>query len=312
MQKNNKKIQYNQKIINKFDEFRNKHMKLSRRVDEKNIVDLLQDYETIIVGSDQIWNPGRREQKEYFLDFGDLFKGNKISYAADSTIAEINTKQINKLKNALNEFKFISVRNEHSHKFVQMITGKDVPIVVDPTLLWNFKSLENKTYSDFFKGEKYILVYTLGKDIYGGNEKAIRKIKEAYGNYLKTYSVVIPTMKFNICNYADKVFYDLGPIEWINMFKNATFVYTDSYHGTLFAIKYQKPFLAYYAEKMRSTRFKDLGKRYKIDKFIVRSVREIDEKNSLKYKPNFQRIRELIEADKNVSITFLQNALAID
>lgn len=306
-----KKIQYNNKIINKFDEFREQNMRLSRRVDEKNIIDVLKDYESIIVGSDQIWNPGRREQKEYFLDFGDSFKGEKISYAADSTIAEINPKHINRLKNALNEFKFISVRNEHSHKFVETLTGKDVPIVVDPTLLCDFENFIDLNNSDLFKDEKYILVYVLGKDIDGTNKKAIQRIKEIYGN-LKVYSVVIPTMKFNICNYADRVFYDIGPIEWISMFKNATFVYTDSYHGTLFSIKYRKPFLAYYAEEIRSTRFKDLGSRYEIDKFIVKGVKEIDEKSSLKHKPDFHRIEQLIEAHKKASVKYLHKALNID
>jgi len=305
------KIVYNRRVIKKFDTFKKNNMKLSNRVDERSITSLLKDYMAIIVGSDQIWNPGQRNKKEYFLGFDDLFKGKKISYAADSTISEINTNQINKLMNALEDFDAISVRNEHTHKFVQTLTGKSVPIVVDPTLLCNFDNFIEKNNSTSNKDVKYILVYALGKEINGTNKKAIERIKEIYGN-LKVYSIVIPTMKFNICNYADEVLYDLGPKEWINMFKKASFIYTDSYHGTLFSLKFHKPFLAYYAEDMRSTRFKDLGKRYQIDKYIVNGLDEIDSKNSINTTPDFGKIDKLIESHRKFSVNFLNKALNSD
>lgn len=302
------KILNNKKITKKFDMFRQNNLQLSRSVDENSITNILQGYDSIIVGSDQVWNPGRRNQKEYFLNFGELYTGAKISYAADSTISEIDMKHKEILELSLKNFEHISVRNEHSNKFVQELVGKSVPVVVDPTLLIDFDDFNNHVIDKNKKDEKYILVYALGKEINGTNRKLIEKIKEKYGD-LKVYSVVIPTMKFNICNYADEVIYDLGPIEWINMFKNATFVLTDSFHGTLFSIKFRKPFLAYYAEKMRSTRFKDLGKRYEIDEFIVNNINEIDEKNSLSKIPDFDRIEQIINLNRKDSIKYLEKAL---
>jgi len=301
------KKRYGRAISLRFERFRAKYLSMSVKVDEAKITGILPSLGLIVVGSDQIWNPSQRDKPEYFLGF-DEFKGKKVSYAADSTTAEVSEEHLDKLKRELGDFDSISVRNEHSQKFVETVIGEKVPIVADPTLLWDFNELGQGFMSD---SEPYILVYVLGKDINGSNEKAIEKIKRVYGD-LRVYAVVIPTMKFNICDYADKVFYDLGPEEWLDMIRNATFVYTDSFHGTLFSLKFHKPFLAYYAEEMRATRFIDLGKRYEIERYIVNSVDEIDTKGSLLQTPDFAAIDQIIEEHRAFSIRFLEEALGID
>lgn len=297
----------NQIIIDKFNKFRDKNLNLGVEVNEKTIQEILNDYDTIIVGSDQIWNPSQRDRKEYFLDFKDLFKGIKISYAADSTIKEIDINHRNKLEKSLNDFSSISVRNNHSYEFVKSLINKNVPIVADPTILYDFNNFE---INDQNKG-KYILAYILGKEIKGSHKHTLEKIKKVKGN-LPVYFIVIPTMNFSFYNCADKVLYDLGPKEWLTMFKNASFIYTDSYHGVLFSIKYHKPFLAYYTEKMRSTRFIDLGNRYNLEKYIVDSISDIDKKKSLENIPDFKSIDKKLEDHKKVSIEFLKVALKLD
>jgi hypothetical protein len=77
-------------------------------------------------------------------------------------------------------------------------------------------------------------------------------------------------------------------------------------------LKFHKPFLAYYAEEMRATRFIDLGKRYEIERYIVNSVDEIDTKGSLLQTPDFAAIDQIIEEHRAFSIRFLEEALGID
>lgn len=125
---------YNNLIINKFDIFRGKEMKLSRQVDENTLVALLNNYSTIIVGSDQVWNPSQRKSPIYFLDFKDKYKGKKISYAADSTVKDVNSEGLDKLKSSLCEFDHISVRNKHSLDLSKALWAKpnrlgDSPLV---------------------------------------------------------------------------------------------------------------------------------------------------------------------------------------
>jgi hypothetical protein len=298
------KKKYNAKITYKFNKFRKKEMKLSRKVDENSLKLILNDYDIIIVGSDQIWNPSQRKRPEYFLNFGENYKFKKMSYAADSTTDEISLEDLETLKKALVEFAYISVRNEHSFNFVKSITNKDTYIVADPTIIYDFNNNDDKVENK----EKYIFSYILGKEINGTHRKALEKIKKNYGN-LPVYSAKIPTMNFEISKYADKVFYDLDPSEWIYMIKHATFIYTDSFHAVLFSLKYHKPFLAYYSEKMRATRFIDLGKRYQIEKYIVKSVDEIDKKNGLQVFPDYSIIDNLIKEHKLYSLEFLEKAL---
>lgn len=304
----NIKRKYNKKIIEKFNNFRETYCKLSRSVNENTIHTILNDYNTIIVGSDQVWSPGERRKKIYFLDF-DNYNGRKISYAADSTISEIDKKDIGTLSNSLRKFDAISVRNKHTSDFVmQLINNKEIPIVVDPTLLISFDEFKKSEISSIIDKEKYIFMYVLGKELEGDNEKVINKIKKIYGN-LKVYSVEIPTRKFNVKNFADKVFYDLGPIEWIDLIRNASFVYTDSFHGTIFSLKFNKPFLAYYSEYLRSTRFRDLKMRYGLEKFIVNSYKEIEDKRSLYNLPDFKYVDRIIDEHRKYSIEFLKKAL---
>lgn len=293
---------HSEKLINKFNAFRAKEMILSEMVDENLLLSMLNDYDAIVVGSDQVWCPYLRKRPEYYLNFGNRFVGNKISYAADSTVKDVDCEDLVNLKSALEEFNYISVRNKHSFEFVKAITGKEVEIVADPTILYNFDKycLKNK--------ERYILVYILGKEINGTHFKAIEKIKEKYGD-LPVYSIKSPTTNFDLTCFADKTMYDLDPAEWLNLFTNASFVYTDSYHGVLFSLKFHKPFLAYYTERLRATRFIDLGERYCIDRYIVQSVDEIERKGSLNIKPDFDLTDKLLEKHRKISMAFLEKAL---
>ncbi len=289
-------------IDQKFNEFRAKAISLSRQVDENSLPSLLNDYETVVVGSDQVWNPSQRIRPEYFLDYGEAFKGQKISYAADSTVKDIDENLSDSLKKSLGKFDYISVRNEHSFEFVKTVTGKETDIVADPTLLYDFQT--NETVEN---GE-YIFAYIIGKEISGTHREAIDRIKKATGD-LPVYSIKIPDMQTEPSDFADKTMYEVSPQEWLDLIKNAKFIYTDSFHGVLFSLKYQKPFLAYYTEKLRATRFVDLGKRYQIDQFIVNSVDEIADKGSVDSPPDYASINLLLEEHREYSLKRLEDAL---
>ncbi len=289
-------------ISEKTEEFRRENTRVSKRVNSNELDSILCQYDVLISGSDQIWNPSQRKKREYFLDFGEKYKGLKISYAADSTTADVSEEDYERCKKALDDFDYITVRNNHTKEFVKNLTGKDVPVVADPTLLFDFKAKKPEGCGE------YILAYVIGSEIRGGHKKAIEKIQKTYGNMpvllIKDYAVnSAPT------DFADEVLSDVGPQEWLDLMKGASFVYTDSFHGTIFAIKSKKPFIAYYTETLRATRFLDMGQRYGIEKFIVGSVENIDVKNSLKLIPDYDLISSLLDEHKLESIQLLKNVL---
>ena len=98
------KKRYGRTISLRFERFRAKYLSMSVKVDEAKITGILPSLGLIVVGSDQIWNPSQRDKPEYFLGF-DEFKGKKVSYAADSTTAEVSEEHLDKLKKRAGGFR---------------------------------------------------------------------------------------------------------------------------------------------------------------------------------------------------------------
>jgi len=152
-------------------------------------------------------------------------------------------------------------------------------------------------------------MYTLGDEIKGGHAKVIQSIRKKVGD-LPVVAVVPSAHKPYLAPWADHVVYTAGPREWLYLISNAAFVYTDSFHGVLFAIKNNRPFLSYYAEEGRAPRLTDLAERYKIRERVVGSADEAEKKLSLPWTGD--KTDQLIALHVASSMDFLQNALASD
>lgn len=299
------KIRYAKKTIEKFDIFRKKEMEITQILTEKNVDSKIKDYETVIVGSDQVWNVVGGLRETYFLK--NIENINKISYAACSGSDFYQESDREKLKESIEKFNHISVRNNHTYNFVKNLTDKSSEIVCDPSILYDYKEYLNNKKSK----EKYILTYILGSEINGGHIKVLEEIKKKIG-VTKIIAVGIAyagSGSLQFYPWADEIRYDLSPEEWLNLINNAEFIYTDSYHGVLFSMKFHKKFLSYYSEKGRASRFIDLAKRYNVEEWIVNDSKEIFEKKSLEKTPNYEEIDKLLEEHRKYSINFLKKAL---
>lgn len=299
------KIKYVDDLIKKFEKFRNKNMNMTNTSNNlKKLIEEEKDLKYIIVGSDQVW----AEVDEYFLSEITSKNIRKISYAACSgKNYSLSLKEETYLKNSLRTFSAISVRNKHTKDFVEKIINKEVKIVCDPSILYDYKEF----LSDKKNKEKYILTYILGEDIKEGNINVIEEIKKVYGD-IKVIAIGIPfavSGGLNFYSWADQVIYNATPEEWLNYINNAEFIYTDSYHGALFSMKFHKPFLAYYSEKNRSPRFLDLAQRYNVDKYIVNTLEEAIEKKSICKEVDYTEIDKLIDKHRKYSMEFLTKAL---
>lgn len=297
------KLKYVNKILIKFELFRKKNLILTEKDNSIERIIARNNFDYIIVGSDQVWN----ETSKFFLNEVNNSKIQKISYAACSGTEFYNLKDEKYLQEALKKFKYISVRNQHTKKFVEKLIKISPKIVCDPSILENYKDFLSKEKIK----EKYIFTYILGADIKEGNEKVIEEIKKIYGN-IKVVAVGIPFAMsggLNFYPWADEVIYDASPEDWLNYIKDAEFIYTDSYHGALFSMKFHKPFLAYYSEKNRAPRFMDLAQRYNVDKYIVNTLEEAIEKKSICKEIDYTEIDKLIDEHRKYSMEFLKKAL---
>lgn len=261
------KLRYSSAMRKSFDDFTSHHLNLSAPISYTNFPEAMNRYDAVITGSDQVWGPSRWDDLCYFFDNTHSYSGRKISYApccAVNNASEIKKKS--EIAQLLSEFYAISVRNKETHDFVFDIIGRNVPIVSDPTLLYDFSNLTDGI-KPIIDGE-YILVYILGSDIKDGNAEAIEKIKRHTG--IKNVVAVILTENApKIFNWATMSFYYASPIEWLLLFRDASFVYTDSFHGVMFSMKNNKPFVTYYKEKTRASRFLDLQERFGLNNVVT-------------------------------------------
>ncbi len=250
-------------ILREFDLFREKYLHLSLPVTEQNIGEwCAQKYDAIIVGSDQVWTSLYEKKYIYFLDWNPEFPGKRISYAACSAHEYVRKKQAKVLSVLLGKFDYLSVRDMTTARLIKQITGKEPDIVSDPTLIYDFKEFVTD-----IPVQPYVLTYILGSEITGGHEEALKKIKGKYGR-LKVISVHLPQGKNDIRFYADENYYTLSPKKWVDLFAHASFIYTDSFHGVMFAIKFHIPFIAYYANLIRASRLLDLKNRCSVSNIV--------------------------------------------
>ena len=218
----------------KCNQFR-KHMKYSEPVTKGNMRAVSGKYDIYIAGSDQVWDYKLTNfDQTYFLDFPEKGK-KKCSYAA-SIGEHIPPEQFrNDYSRLLNDFDEILVREDYGADIVNELTGKKPDVVCDPTLLltadeWNKLLKEPK-----IRG-KYILVYQLG--INPEIVNFARRLKKETG-YRIVY-IPFPLVGLLKCRCEITV----GPAEWMGLFKNAEYVISDSFHGVVFSLLFNRKFFA--------------------------------------------------------------------
>lgn len=291
------------KMRRKFDQFLSQHFTFSPPcATMKEVGEVVQQYDALVTGSDQVWHFAQKAP--FFLEFGAPYAGRRISYAPCCGHAEQPQYQIAQIKEWLSNVDYISVRNDFSKKLVGELVDRDIPVVADPTLLADLADVQQSVELPF---SEYILTYTLGGEIQGGNRAALAEIKKVHGD-LPVVAVVPSAHKQQLAPWADHTVWTAGPSEWLWLITHATFVFTDSFHGVLFSLKHNRPFLSYYAEKGRAPRLVDLALRYQIEDCIVENNKEVCQKMA----KGFERETaiQLIRTQAEESLCFLRKALA--
>lgn len=189
--------------------------------------DWINDYDYFIVGSDQVWNPriGQAEKWE-FLNF--VPKNKRISYSASFGISEVPKECEVTIRDGLNGIPHISVREHAGAAIVKKLTGRDVTVLVDPTLLlsdeeWRSIGMRPAWYRD----EKYILTYFLGD------------VPQVLDELAKEHNYKI----YNLMDADNLNLYTSRVEEFLWLIDHAELVCTDSFHACVFSIIFNTPFV---------------------------------------------------------------------
>ena len=288
----------------KFKEFNKRYIKNTKKAIHfySNLTPLNDKYDFFIVGSDQVWNHKMTHNFNiYFLENVDDYK--KVSYSASFGTDYYDKKYIDKYKEDLDKFKMISVREDAGKKIVQnIINRKDVEVLIDPTMLltadeWDKVSNRPKQL-DKIKKEKYILNYFLG-NLSDSRKKEIEKIAKKYDCHI-----------INILDKKD-AFYTCGPSEFLYLEKHAFLICTDSFHSSVFAILYNRPFVIFDREQKE---IENMNSRIDtlIDKFKLKN-RRYNGKNITEDNLNhdYTEAYKILEKERKKSDEFLRKALDI-
>jgi len=287
---------FNNRKKEKFCEFLNNNAKVSEVIyDKNNIKDINKEYTHFITGSDQVWNLNLTDSDyNYFLDFvNDDSK--KFSYASSFGYSKVPEQYVSKTKEYLSKYKKISVREAQGAKIINDLIDKKVDVVLDPTLLLNKDEwLELAENVKFKLPEKYILLYV------------VSPTKEDF-LIAKKFSKMV-NMKVILINYNMKyVFgmkncFDLGPGEFLNLFKNATYVLTNSFHGTAFSINFNKNFYVRLSKKANNgnSRIENIINLVGLQDRYIDEECDVDISNI-----DFEKVNKIMESERKKSVDVL-------
>lgn len=272
---------------------RKKHMPLTKICFTAEQINKL-NLDTIIVGSDEVWNYNDPKSVSP-IKFGEgLTCKNLISYAPSAGNSQ--TGNLPDFANkGLRRFNAISVRDYTTEKLVFQVTGKHPQIVLDPTLLVNWEV----NVTPPVKKKDYILFYYC--------EHLPEQIKKQIFEYARNHGLAVYGAGDSDKDY-DECNVNLKPEEWVAMFKNAKFIFTGTFHGVIFSILNHRQFKVYLTNKGRIAKVGNLLSYFSIkgremdDQYVFDLEKQ---KNEIDYTP----IELIIDKQRNESLDYLRNAI---
>lgn len=261
-------------------------------------------FDVMVVGSDQVWRevyvPSIEEMFLSFLPNDSHVK--RIAYAGSFGTDEnyISKEKMHICKNLVKKFNAVSVREISAVNICKEQFGVSARHVLDPTMLLNvedYKSLFNRAV--VHGNEDNLLVYILDN-----NEDIKRTIESLAIKYnLNSYAVNAVEVK-NQKSYK----YKFPSVEtWLRGFYDAKYVITDSFHGTVFSIIFNKPFICLGNDERGSSRFNSLLGMFDLENRLVNDVSKVEE--VMAQSICWERVNAILNEKKNESIDFLQKNL---
>lgn len=264
-------------------------------------------YDILVSGSDQVWNFGCGEFKyepqeailPYFLDFGKPQK--RVAYA--SSFGNQTLRNIRKYKNRLCSYDSLSTREPIIRDYMETVTERDVELVCDPT--WLLDKDEWLSMPGIYRPEverPYIFVYALYWNFRSLNRwlPAIKQLAKKLG--MDVYCI----SPLNYCNDKEiNMLQDAGPLDFLSYIGNASLVITNTFHGTIFSMNFERPFFSCCVQP--GSRQGQMLALCGLEDRIINSPSELleDDDYELDFKNSSNEIRDL----RAKSINYLNKAL---
>ena len=266
------------------------------------------DFDTIVVGSDQVWRPCyfksmfRTTINHSFLDFAKGWKLKRIAYAASFGTEEweFTEEETEQCKNLAALFDAISVREESGVQLCQSKLNVEATHVLDPTMLlepYEYVNLIERANTPPSKGN--LLCYILDET----PEK-----KRIIENIAKQKSFIPFTVNASVFKNNNDINKCIQPPleKWLRGFLDAEFIITDSFHACVFSIIFKKPFIAIGNKERGMSRFKSLLKMFDLEERLISEYNDISlPDNDI----NWEKVEKIHSMKKKMSFNYLKHHL---
>lgn len=195
---------------------------------DTNYSKLNKRYCCFFTGSDQVWNPTFKGNGMYINMLGFADENKCFAGCPSISIDDLTEKQKDEFTKYLSRFTALSCREAKGSEIIESLTGKKCITLVDPTLLLQRSEWERIERKPIFHiCCKFLLVYMLGE------------INDSYSEYIQSISKLEGLQIINITDKSS-VYYSCGPSEFIYLVKRCDCIVTDSFHGLVFSLLFNK------------------------------------------------------------------------
>lgn len=273
----------------------------------ESVIDAVRQFDAIVVGSDQVWRATMSDIPTYFLSFTKAINVKRIAYAASFGTDDLNEYSKMDMKMASESIKLfdaVSVREKSGVHLCRDYFKMDAVHVLDPTMLLSkddyLKLIEEE---DKPCSENILLTYVLDRT----QEKndIIQRVGEALhltsceNGAVKYFSNVVES------NVSECIYPSVS--RWVAGFRDAQFVVTDSFHGTVFSIIFNKPFVAILNSKRGSSRFISLLSVLGLENRLISTTNDLLEEH---LKPiDYTEVNKILNDWRYLSISFMERHL---
>lgn len=270
--------------------------------------------EGIVVGSDQIWRPlyFPTISLAYLSFTKDWNNIRRVAYACSfgTDTPEYNTKQIAECGALISQFDAVSVREESMIPLIQQKFGWQCTpqFVLDPTLLlsadeWRELCAKYPVSTQTSDRDKKLFTYLLDST---PEKKEITSFIARELSTIPYTQTDLPPENDNKWNKND-----YAPVEsWLHAFNQASYVLTDSFHGCVFSILFNKPFVVICNQERGAARFHSLLKLFKLTDRLLSTIDSDSIRKLIKQPINWETVNQIIIEKRQESLEFLKKSLS--
>ena len=285
------------KIPATFSKAEREFLNITKRVKNAEEINAL-GLDAVIIGSDEVWHYEDKAASPIKFAVG-LRNKMIISYAPSCGGVDLSHPIPEYVQSGMKNFTDISVRDDVSEQLVNRLLGFKPVRVLDPTLIYDFPVYEDN-FTRRLKKENYILMYFCEKLPEEGIQKIIAYAK---GKNWKIYGAG------EYAKYYSDITINVSPFQWVEMFRNAQFVFTGTFHGAVFSLITQRNFAAFLTNPSRVKKVNSLLEQFQLSDRIFKEQELNRIEELLEQEIDYSSFNERKEQVRQSSYDFLEKAI---